>query len=133
MRITSLNVQQDVYGVSQNVYGGANPQDLDITGTSNGLSPIDPLTGTLYDPSAGSHMTNQVVDPTPLLPDPLGVTDLVYGPDTVEPMMAAAFAGPGVLETYTWDAANRLIGHVNPAGDQTEYRMTAITIGYSWE
>ncbi|GIO39641.1 hypothetical protein J41TS12_45020 [Paenibacillus antibioticophila] len=27
-----------------------------------------------------------------------------------------------MLETYTWDAANRLIYHMNPAGDQTEYR-----------
>ncbi|WP_249043463.1 polymorphic toxin-type HINT domain-containing protein [Paenibacillus faecis] len=85
------------------------------------LTPIDPasIDPSLVDPTQADSTE---MDPAPLEPDQSGVTDQVYGPDVFDPMTAAALAGPGVLETYTWDAANRLIGHINPAGDQSAYR-----------
>ncbi|MUG48053.1 hypothetical protein GNP95_24215 [Paenibacillus woosongensis] len=77
-------------------------------------------------------MTNQVgaipatsfdFDPLAnIAPDQMAVTDQVYGADLLFSPSAAALAGPRVLETYGWDAANRLVNHINPSGDKTVYR-----------
>lgn len=116
------SVPQDVYGVPQDVYGITNNHETmngssllpNLGGTSDALGEVNPLADVLSNP-------NQ-----------LGVPAQVYGPEgwndfdpldsLVDPLMAAALAGPGVLESYEWDAANRLVHHTNPAGDQTEYR-----------
>lgn len=150
MRITSINVPQDVYdnttpllpdltGTSDVLDtvdpladafadpfagSGANPVDLNVNGTSlANPNPVDPVQG-LIDPTPIDplQIDPTQIDPTQVDPSQVGVTDQVYGPDAFDPLMLAAFAGPGVLETYTWDAANRLTSHINPAGDQTEYR-----------
>ncbi|WP_068786955.1 RHS repeat-associated core domain-containing protein [Paenibacillus phocaensis] len=127
MRIAPKSVQQDVYG-----NGDTDPLLPEITGKPDVPDTVNPLADaypklldpTLNDPSQmdATQAASTEMDPAPLEPDQSGVTDQVYGPDAFDPVTAAALAGPGVLETYTWDAANRLIGHINPAGDQSVYR-----------
>ncbi len=152
MRIRSMNVPQAVYDNNANPLlpnltgtpdvldpvdplsaafidpfgagSGTNPVNLDPNGTSlAGSNTTNTNPANAYPNVADpSQIDPAQIDPTQVDPNQLGVTDQVYGPDAFDPLMLAAFAGPGVLETYTWDAANRLIGHTNPAGDQTEYR-----------
>lgn len=50
--------------------------------------------------------------------------------------MASALTTPRVLESYTWDAANRLIDHVNYNGDKTSYGYDGdnnrVSMNISW-
>ncbi|GIO39643.1 hypothetical protein J41TS12_45040 [Paenibacillus antibioticophila] len=115
MRITSLKQPQNEVGVPQDVYGDLDSILPDLSGAPDTVGAGNPLE---LVPSVEATLET----------DSLSVTQQVYGPedwkagDAFDSQIAVALAGPGVLETYTWDAANRLIHHMNPAGDQTEYR-----------
>ncbi|GAA0136291.1 hypothetical protein YSY43_31320 [Paenibacillus sp. YSY-4.3] len=116
-----------ISGVADDVYGSTDLLAPDLFGGSASVLGV-PGTAITRDALAPNNFASPSIpsfdfDPLAnIAPDQMAVTDQVYGADLLFSASAAALAGPRVLETYGWDAANRLVSHINPSGDKTVYR-----------